>query len=424
MKVKVRPEDFVVEEMARLPLRSRGPYRLYRLEKKNWNTVDLLLRLARTHGLPFRLFAYGGLKDRHAHTLQYVTVRHPTDLTTEGKNFSFRSLGFLDRPMGPDLLLGNRFRITVRHLSPRETTAFAASAEEVRRFGFPNYFDDQRFGSLDRDMGFMAERLLKGHYNGSLQAYLTGIYPEEKREAKERKRFFREHWGDWATCLSRAKTTMERRIFSLLAERPKAHIEALQMIPAEELSLLFSAYQSFLFNELLRRLLEDLGLELFSVPGAAGPYRFYRRLAPEDLAYLRNLRLPLVAGRMTFPDRRTAVLFEQVLAERGIKRPDFNLRRIRQAFFKSTPREAIVFPQNLALTDPEPDELYPGKLKLTLLFALPRGSYGTMLIKRLAGHSRSRRHPQGSETSRPPKSGSQCPPEQAAGPPRSPAGCR
>lgn len=383
MKLKVTPEDFVVRELACLPVREKGSYRLYLLEKKGWNTIDLLLRLAKAHGLPYRLFAYGGLKDRHAHTFQYVTVKHPANLTTRGKNFHFQSIGYMERPMGPDLLEGNEFSITIRALSVEEASRIARRVDEVRGFGFPNYYDDQRFGSMDRQMGFMAERLLKKHYNGSLQIYLTGIYPEEKKEAKERKRFFREHWGDWAACLSRARTTMENKIFSLLVEKPKAYVEALHMIPGEELSLLFSAYQSFLFNELLRRVLQDLGLDLTAVPGTAGPYLFYRRLERKELAYLKFLTLPLAASRMEFPDDRTGQLFAAILEERGIKPGSFNLRRVRQAFFKSTPRAAVVFPGDFYLEPVEPDDLYPGKHKIRLFFKLPRGSYGTMLIKRL-----------------------------------------
>ncbi|GAF24884.1 uncharacterized conserved protein [Moorella thermoacetica Y72] len=176
---------------------------------------------------------------------------------------------------------------------------------------------------------------------------------------------------------------MESRIFSLLVEKPKAYIEALQMIPREELSLLFSAYQSFLFNELLRRILQEFGLELTAVPGTAGPYLFYRRLERKELVYLRALSLPLAASRMEFPDAMSERLFAAILEERGIKRSSFNLRKVRQAFFKSTPREAIVFPGNFRIHPAEPDDLYPGRQKIRLFFKLPRGSYGTMLIKRL-----------------------------------------
>ncbi|MCG0278834.1 MAG: tRNA pseudouridine(13) synthase TruD [Thermanaeromonas sp.] len=383
MKLKVIPEDFVVKEIAYLPLKPSAPYRVYLLEKKGWNTVDLLLRLARKYNLPYRLFSYGGKKDRHAHTFQYVSIKHPADLTTVDKNFSLKAIGYMDRPMGPDLIKGNAFDITLRALDDEEVSRLVRQVDEVKEFGYPNYFDDQRFGSLDRERGFLAERLLKKHYKGALEIYLTAIYKEEKREAKERKRLFRQHWGDWNTCLSYAKTTMEKRIFALLTQKPKAFLEALRLIPGEELSLFFAAYQSFLWNELLRRILKELKLELTAVPGAAGPYLFYRRLDEGQLLYLKTLELPLAAKRMDFADTLSERLFKGILEERGLKPSHFNLSKIRQAFFKSTPREAIVIPYDLKIEPPEADDLYPGKQKLRLSFTLPRGSYGTMLIKRL-----------------------------------------
>ncbi|SMB93488.1 tRNA pseudouridine13 synthase [Thermanaeromonas toyohensis ToBE] len=383
MKLKVIPEDFVVKELAHLPLKPLGPYRLYLLEKKGWNTVDLLLRIARKYNLPYRLFSYGGKKDRHAHTFQYVSVKYPADLTTVDKNFSLKAIGYMDRPMGPDLIKGNAFTITLRALDNEELSRLSHQVDEVKEFGYPNYFDDQRFGSLDRERGFLAERLLKKHYKGALEIYLTAIYKEEKREAKQRKRFFRQHWGDWDACLLHAKTAMEKKIFSLLTQKPKAFLEALRMIPGEELSLFFAAYQSFLWNELLRRILRELRLDLTAVPGVAGPYLFYRRLDTNILLYLKSLELPLAAKRMEFPDAQSERLFIGILEEKGLKPSHFNLSKLRQAFFKSTPREAIVIPHDLKVDPPEADELYPGKQKIRLSFRLPRGSYGTMLIKRL-----------------------------------------
>jgi tRNA pseudouridine13 synthase len=48
------------------------------------------------------------------------------------------------------------------------------------------------------------------------------------------------------------------------------------------------------------------------------------------------------------------------------------------------PRRAVVVPEDLAVEPAEPDDRYPGKLKATLRFFLPRGSYATMVIKGLA----------------------------------------
>jgi tRNA pseudouridine13 synthase len=53
-------------------------------------------------------------------------------------------------------------------------------------------------------------------------------------------------------------------------------------------------------------------------------------------------------------------------------------------FFKAYPRKAVVTPEHLKASSPEPDDLYPGRKKLVLSFFLPPGSYATMLIKRLS----------------------------------------
>ena len=57
LKIKVVPEDFIVEELADLPLTHTGEFAVYRLTKRGWNTVDLLHELARAMALPFPLLS-------------------------------------------------------------------------------------------------------------------------------------------------------------------------------------------------------------------------------------------------------------------------------------------------------------------------------------------------------------------------------
>jgi tRNA pseudouridine13 synthase len=60
----------------------------------------------------------------------------------------------------------------------------------------------------------------------------------------------------------------------------------------------------------------------------------------------------------------------------------FNKIKLRQAFFKSFARAALVKPKDLSF-DFRDDEVYPGSKKLKLRFCLPRGSFATMLVKRI-----------------------------------------
>lgn len=75
--IKAVPEDFVVEEKASLPFRSKGHFRVYLLRKRNWNTLDLIRHLSRTLGLAGEKISYGGKKDKHGLTSQFITIRDP-----------------------------------------------------------------------------------------------------------------------------------------------------------------------------------------------------------------------------------------------------------------------------------------------------------------------------------------------------------
>jgi tRNA pseudouridine13 synthase len=52
----------------------------------------------------------------------------------------------------------------------------------------------------------------------------------------------------------------------------------------------------------------------------------------------------------------------------------------RDTFFSKGYRRAVFVPQELSHT-PEPDDLYAGRQKLCLSFALERGCYATLLVK-------------------------------------------
>src|SRR6476660_2281477 len=76
MKLKQRPDDFQVEELPSVEPATAGPFAFYRLEKRGWTTPDALAAIRRRWQLDHRRLSYGGLKDRHALTVQYLTIFH------------------------------------------------------------------------------------------------------------------------------------------------------------------------------------------------------------------------------------------------------------------------------------------------------------------------------------------------------------
>jgi tRNA pseudouridine13 synthase len=379
--IKARPEDFIVEEKADLPLVPAGPYRVYLLTKTDWTTLDLVHRLARTCGVSPAAISYGGKKDKHGRTSQHITVRDGRDFSREEDGYRLTALGFMERPMGPDLLCGNAFRVVLRDLAATEPVERALA--EARETGFPNYFDDQRFRSYDPERGFFAEKILHQHWNGALQVFLTSTAPGMWGPEKIRRRELFDRWKDWPRCLELARGKEERDIFAFLVAHPKDQVKALHQFPQEEISMRYSSFQSHLWNELLRAIIRETVASPVSVPGVEGEYLYWGRNQAPAAAGLRTLDLPTCAARMEFSDDRSRDLFAAILRGRNLKFGDFRTRALHRVYFKSFPRPAAIVPENPVILETGIDELNRGRRRLTLSFSLPRGSYATILIKRL-----------------------------------------
>ncbi len=74
MKLKCQPEDFRVEELPLVSPAGAGRYAFYRLTKRNIGTIEAVEAICRRWNLAGRRVSYGGLKDRHAVTVQYLTI--------------------------------------------------------------------------------------------------------------------------------------------------------------------------------------------------------------------------------------------------------------------------------------------------------------------------------------------------------------
>ncbi|MDD5432482.1 MAG: tRNA pseudouridine(13) synthase TruD [Candidatus Omnitrophica bacterium] len=383
VKIKVKPEDFVVEEIANLPFVKKGDYAVYLLEKKGRNTVELLKEIAQRSKIQFKYFSYGGRKDKYGLTSQYITIKNPKIIELKEKDYSLKFIGLMGKPMAPALIKENKFKITIRDLNIEDVKKALIIMEEVNSLGFPNYFDDQRFGSFDSRQGFFAEKILKNQFNGALKIFLTSTNANERKEDRDRKQYFFDNWRDWKACKLKAKTDFEKNSFDLLSAKPNNFLEVLKLIPHEALATYFSSYQSFLWNEVLRNIILTFSkYKTFHYPGVCGEYVFYESLDEDSYRYLNGLNLPVPGNKPSLPDCIAQEAYDKVLEQNGIKNPMFNKIKLRRAFFKSFLRKAIVKPQGLEYNVVD-DELYSRKKKLVLSFMLLRGSFATMFIKRI-----------------------------------------
>ena len=72
----------------------------------------------------------------------------------------------------------------------------------------------------------------------------------------------------------------------------------------------------------------------------------------------------------------------RILADEKVEPRHFRLKKLEKTFFGKGLRDARVVPANLQAAA-APDDLNRGRRKVTLSFELPRGSYATVVLKRL-----------------------------------------
>ncbi|HUE69439.1 MAG TPA: tRNA pseudouridine(13) synthase TruD, partial [Pirellulaceae bacterium] len=385
MKLKCTPDDFLVEEQIG-PLPQHGPFALYRLTKSSLGTPEAIDAVLLHWNLSRGQVAYAGLKDRHALTRQFLTIKGGPRRGLKQTNLELSYIQQVGRPLHARDIVANQFSIVLRDMNDEETAAATRSLENIARHGLPNYFDSQRFGSVGKSGDFIARAWCLGDYERALWLALAEENVHDRPEDRQQKQILRDLWGKWPECKGALARSHRRSVVTYLADKPGDFKRALALVRQDLRSLYLAAFQSDLWNRALAALIrthcrpEQLSLEQI------GPRElpFFSSLSPEQQALLHAAELPLPSARLHLEEGPVKQLLESVLAEDGMELRQVRLKFPRDTFFSKGERRAVLLPRDLTCTAGD-DELYRGRRKLTLRFALPRGSYATILVKRIVG---------------------------------------
>ena len=375
MKIKQRPEDFLVTELDRFELTKTGPFALYRLVKWDIGTIEAIRNLGKNWNLSPAQISFGGLKDRHARTEQTISVRGGPERSFEGSAFRVEFLGRSRDPITRASFQGNRFEITVRDL------AEIPDLGPVKRFGVPNYFDDQRFGSLrGTDGEFIGRALVRGETEKALRLALASPSGQDRKKDRDLKILLRDRWGDWAGLAKELPMSHERTVASYLAGHPGAFGFAFERLDQNLRILYVSAYQSWIWNRTLAAIVRKLP-DTYEVGYAAGAHVFYRTIDPPAHDRLAELSIPLITPSEKF-DGEVAEITSAILADEKVEQRQFRLKKLAKTFFGKGRSDALMAPGGLTAAAGD-DELNRGRRQMKLSFELPKGSYATVLPKRL-----------------------------------------
>lgn len=384
MRLKTLPADFRVRELLEWPEVPTGHFVVHVLEKEKLSTPEALTILVRDAGVDRRAIAYAGLKDRQAVTTQYLTIeRRAVEFSLP--NLKLRPVGTTDQAITSRMSRGNAFTIVVRDLLPAQAVQVRRSLPALVTTGFPNYFDDQRFGCLRHGQGFPMRSVLAGDFERALQQLVAEPSPVAITGDVKLKQALQAHWGDWATCARIARGPAYQPLFQHLLEHPTDFRSALEHVPLRLRVIQAFAYQSFLWNRAVSRLLwggvqAGQRLRLHTLMGDLLAWKY---LAPEKEQKLQAMRTPLfgIDGDGGSEPFRRAMLAE--LQAAGLTRADFVDHEVPGMVWREEARDVLCKPRDVAEVQIEPDALHPGRVCATLSFALPRGAYATMLVKRL-----------------------------------------
>lgn len=384
MKLKRQPEDFRVEELPTAVASDRGRYTYYRLTKTGIGTIEAVDAICRRWNIPRGRVAYGGLKDRHAVTVQHLTIFEGPVHPIQQPNLTLEPLGKLERPFGPQDFSGNRFTVVMRDMTE------AAAAEAGRQLiaagsdGVPNYFDDQRFGSVGFSGDFIGHAWLKEDYEKALRLALAEPNPFDRSDTKARKTALRDHWGDWSAAKAALDRSSERSIVTYLVDHPTDFSGAFARIKRDLRSLYFAAFQSWLWNLILDGWIKrntrpeqrtEVGLKV-------GALSFPVGLAPYQRSLIDGTPIPLPSSRTPVPEGPLGEIAVEVLAAFGLTWADVRVKKLKDVFFSKGARKPLI-PLGDVASEVIDDELHRQRKAVRLEFTLPKGAYATMLVKRL-----------------------------------------
>ena len=380
--IKLEPQDFIVKEKIDISIKEDGDFQIFKLKKSNLSTIQVIRFLAHLLKIKPSEIGFAGLKDKYAITTQYISVPKGVNLpekvcfekkekwkeTTKpnfGKTptFCLEKLGHSDKPISVGDNEGNYFEITVKNLNKDLKKRIFSNFEIVKKYGFANYFGEQRFGSVDARNDFIFLHLMKGNIEKALKTYFSIKAPLK-------------NWGNWELFYKDIKGKVEQYEKDLILglKRGLPFEKAIRILP-KNIRLMFNfAFQSFLWNEYLRKYIES------KYPYKRVPFinkwklSFY--LEVYDFEYLRNLEIPFTMKKFKTNDKLLKRIIEQTLKKYNVQPDWFEKEIIGIKVLTDDKRKAVCIPRDLKISSKQKDSL-------KLEFFLPKGSYATVLIRKL-----------------------------------------
>ena len=389
MKLKQVPSDFIVEEVTSIEIsKEKKEHAVFIMEKQEIDTFEAIRTIAKKIGVSLYEIGYAGLKDKHGLTKQYISIPAKYNVASKNlENVKLEFIGYCNKKIKIGDLKGNRFTITVRNIQKGDTPGIYSRAKTIPEIGVPNYFDSQRFGSVIHNE-FIARYLIQKNYEQVVKIFLTKYLKSERKKIKDEKRKILANWKNLESI------NVNNNVFkSIINEYNKNRnwLNAYKKISPNLREMFVNAYQSYLWNECIKETLKKIiGKErLYNIEYNIGSLLFYKKLIDVEINNI-PFTFQTISPSMKFSSEFEEEIAKDVLSKENIDFKDLDIEKETGNFFKTRKREVILKPEGFVISELVIDEINDkgkkNRYKITLSFILPKGSYATIVTKRLFGH--------------------------------------
>jgi tRNA pseudouridine13 synthase len=321
------------------------------------------------------------LKDKSAITIQYASVRKQGPEELHGRGFVARRVGWGPRALRPKDLDGNNFTVVIRDLTESDARAFGPTLQQLETHGLPNYFDDQRFGSLTRE-GFIGKEILKRDAEQVVRMYLAEPMVGDPREIRQFKRLVSAHWGEWGFLLHQApRPSNFRSVITYLKDHPHEYRKAANLIQDRLLSIYLSAYQSWVWNLIVGSYLEQTLAPVARIRVMRAEFPVPEPDEALELLKDVHVELPRLTARYEGPFEAVAT---EIFEQEQLELREFKARILRRVYLTKGERPVAFAPSGVSSQPPEPDTEHPGSWQVQVDFGLDAGQYATLVLKSTA----------------------------------------
>jgi tRNA pseudouridine13 synthase len=329
------------------------------LVKNNISTLEAIKIIASKLHKGIKQIGFAGNKDKRALTSQRISIKNVKieNLPIKHKNFFLKNFSLEDKPLSMGMLKGNRFKVKI-YLNEKEKEIFENNLENFRRgrLKILNYYDEQRFGKA-KNNHVIGKAIIKGDYEEAVRLILCSYGEKENEKVKEIKNFIKNNWGDWKSIKEKIKDKKYKTIRPKILNEigiinslinNKDYLAALKKLKKKNLLIYVHAYQSFLFNQLVRETRE-------------------RRIEVD--------KLPIIGYGTDIEKYKVKEIIKEIMRKEGVRKEEFKIPAL-NIFEKGSEREFYVNVKDLKVK--KEGNFY------SLDFFLPKGSYGTMVLKFLS----------------------------------------